>query len=199
MVDNSVKESEALAGKAGENSTITIRIPPPSHADDASLAQTLADVVNAVYKEAEHDIFLPSYQRTFPEEVAGFIRKGQLAVAYLTSTDEPVGCVAIKLLSSDRGQFGMFALDTKLQGGGLGKQMALFAQDECRRRGCTTMQLELLVPTTVQHLGKERMQAWYTRLGYSLVKLGSFEEDYPDLAKILAGPTEYRIFEKSLV
>ncbi|KAH7120472.1 acyl-CoA N-acyltransferase [Dactylonectria macrodidyma] len=187
------------AGVSNKADAITIKIPPPTEADDTLLTSLLADIVNTVYKEAEADIFLPSYQRTSSAEISQFLRDGQLAVAYLDSTSEPVGCVFIKLLSPDRGEFGMLALDSRYRGTGLGRQMALFAEDECRRRGCTVMQLELLVPTTFQHAGKERLLAWYLRMGYEVVKLGSFDEDYPELAKILAGPTEYRIFDKSLL
>ncbi|KAL6404540.1 hypothetical protein AUP68_13933 [Ilyonectria robusta] len=199
MADNPSTESEAMINGSKENSAITTKIPSPADADDASLTSTLANIVNTVYTEAEQGIFLPSYQRTSSAEVAQFIRNAQLAVAYLKTTGEPIGCVFIKLISSDRGEFGMLALDAKHRGAGLGRQMALFAEDECRRRGCAIMQLELLVPTTFRHAGKERTQAWYLRLGYRIVKLGSFDEDYPQLAKILAGPAEYRIFEKSLV
>ncbi|KAM5343762.1 hypothetical protein ACJ41O_012299 [Fusarium nematophilum] len=188
---------EVIVGQ--EESAITIKFPLMSDADNESFTSTLATIVNAVYTEAEQGIFLPSYQRTSSAEISQFIRDGQLAVAYLKSTGDPIGCVFIKLLSPDRGEFGMLALDAKHRGLGLGRQMAVYAEDECRRRGCTMMQLELLDPTTFHHLGKARMQAWYLRLGYKIVKLGNFDEDYPELAKILAGPTEYRIFEKSLV
>ncbi|RSL73105.1 hypothetical protein CEP53_000825 [Fusarium sp. AF-6] len=190
MEDRSANESQT---------TIVIKIPPSSHADDESFAATVAGIVNSAYTEAERDIFLPNYQRTSPAEIAQFIRNGQLAVAYLEGSGHPIGCVCIKLLGPGRGEFGMLALDAKHQGAGLGRQLAMFAEAECRKNGCTIMQLELLVPKTFRHAGKERMQAWYQRLGYKVVKLGSFDEDYPELAKILSGPTDYKIFEKKFV
>lgn len=190
MGDKAASESPAA---------IVIKIPPSSHADDEILAATVASIVNTVYKEAEADIFLPAYQRTSPTEIAQLINNGQLAVAYLEDSGHPIGCVCIKLLGPGRGEFGMLALDAKYQGTGLGRQLAMFAEAECRRNGCTIMQLEVLVPTTFHHAGKERMQAWYQRLGYKVVKLGSFGQDYPELAKILSGPTDYKIFEKKLV
>ncbi|KAJ4308057.1 hypothetical protein N0V84_012324 [Fusarium piperis] len=163
---------------------VVIKIPPSSHADDESFSATVASIVNTAYTEAEQDIFLPNYQRTSPTEIAQFVRNGQLAVAYLEDCGHPIGCVCIKLLGPGRGEFGMLALDAKHQGAG---------------NGCTIMQLEVLVPTTFHHAGKERMQAWYQRLGYQVIKLGRFDEDYPELAKILSGPTDYKIFEKKLV
>ncbi|CEI62039.1 hypothetical protein FVEN_g3072 [Fusarium venenatum] len=176
-----------------------VRIPSADDANDKTLTSTLASIVNTSYKIAESDIFVPSYQRTSESEIAQFIRNGQLAVAYLVSSNEPIGCVFIKLLTPALGEFGMLALDTKLQGTGLGRQLTIFAEDECRSRGCTTMQLEILVPSTFHHEGKARLLSWYGRMGYKLVKLGNFGDDYPDLFKLLAGPTEYRIFEKTLV
>ncbi|KAM0206631.1 hypothetical protein ACHAPQ_007555 [Fusarium lateritium] len=185
-------------GSNMDKSPIAVILPPADDADDENLTSTLADIVNTVYTKAESDIFIPSYKRTSAREIAQFIRNNQLAVAYLVSNNAPVGCVFIKLITPDLGEFGMLALDEKYQGGGLGRQMAVFAEDECRRRGCTTMQLEILVPQTFHHEGKAILLSWYMRMGYKLVKLGDFNEDYPELNKLLAGPTEYRVFEKSL-
>ncbi|KAF7555238.1 hypothetical protein G7Z17_g2303 [Cylindrodendrum hubeiense] len=199
MIDSASNKSENVIDSDTQDSPITVQIPPLTVADDVSFTSPLADIINTVYKDAEEDIFQPYLPRTSSAEVAQAIRNGQLAVAYLNKTGEPVGCISIKLLTADRGEFGMLALDAKHRGSGLGRQMILFAEDECRRRGCTIMQLELLVPTTVRHAGKERMAAWYLRLGYTFVKVGDFDAEYPELAKVLAGPTEYRIFEKSLV
>ncbi|KAL4731862.1 hypothetical protein ACLX1H_000857 [Fusarium chlamydosporum] len=178
---------------------IIVQVPPVNDADDETLITTLADIVNTAYTIAESDIFTPSYKRTSAPEIAKFICNNQLAVAYLTSTNEPVGCVFIKLLTPTLGEFGMLALDSKYQGTGLGRQLAVFAEDECRRRGCTVMQLEILVPSTFHHEGKARLLGWYMRMGYKLVKLGDFGQDYPELVNLLAGPTEYRVFEKALV
>ncbi|EXM18185.1 GNAT domain [Fusarium oxysporum f. sp. vasinfectum] len=178
---------------------IVVKIPPGSDAEDKSLVSALTDIVNTAYTKAESDIFIPSYQRTSTAEIAKFLSNGQLAVAYLQPNNEPIGCVFIKLITPTLGEFGMLALDPQYQGTGTGRQLAVFAEDECRRRGCTTMQLEILVPMTFHHEGKVRLLGWYTRMGYELVKLGNFADDYPDLVNLLAGPTEYRVFEKSLV
>ncbi|QPC59544.1 hypothetical protein HYE67_001775 [Fusarium culmorum] len=138
-----------------------VKIPATDDASDKILIGRLADIVNTSYKIAESDIFIPSYKRTSESEIAQFISNGQLAVAYLVSTNEPIGCVFVKLLSPTLGDFGMLALDTKYQGTGLGRQLAAFAEDECRKQGCTTMQLEILVPSTFHHEGKARLLGWY--------------------------------------
>ncbi|RYP91943.1 hypothetical protein DL770_001917 [Monosporascus sp. CRB-9-2] len=122
---------------------------------------------------------------------------------------QPIGCVCIKKLPAgdadgedageEKGEFGMLALDVAHRGGGLGRAMVRFAEDRCRGRGLTTMQLELLFPTAFEHAFKARLQRWYARMGYAEVRLQSFADDFPCLAPLLAGPCEYRIFEKRLV
>ncbi|KAI9163948.1 hypothetical protein HJFPF1_05582 [Paramyrothecium foliicola] len=193
---------------------IQISIPPPSVAEDESLVSVVRDIVNAVYHETEGDLFVPGYQRTKSPQVATLIRKGQLALAYLddrdsqshaSSTEAPitaaniVGCVCIKRTSERLGEFGMLALDIDYRGGGTGRRMAQFAEDHCRAMGCSSVQIEILVPTTFEHAFKARLFDWYQRMGYEVVRLGNFGDDWPELAAQLAGPTDYRILEKKLL
>ncbi|RYP57887.1 hypothetical protein DL769_009219 [Monosporascus sp. CRB-8-3] len=122
---------------------------------------------------------------------------------------QPVGCVCIKRLpcggdsdgggSVEKGEFGMLALDAAHRGGGLGRAMVRFAEDRCRGWGLTTVQLELLFPTAFEHAFKARLSRWYARMGYEVVCLRSFGDDFPRLVPLLAGPCEYRIFEKRLL
>lgn len=191
---------------------ITIDFAPPSAAQDADLIARVAALVNTVYFDAEGGIFHDGYQRTSTAEIAQFIKDQRLALARLvrpspspsagagvgTGAGDVVGCVYVKTLSPTLGDFGMLALDVTYRGGGLGRDLVRFAEDHCRRIGCTKMQLELLVPTTFEHALKTRMQAWYLRMGYRIVKLGSFQDEYPALAPLLTGPADYKIFEKDL-
>ncbi|CAH0050662.1 unnamed protein product [Clonostachys solani] len=178
--------------------TVSIIFPDPTTADDENLVSRLTAIVNAVYFDAEKGIFTPEYQRTSDREVKAFIQSRKLAVAYLCPSNEPIGCVFIKKLTPERGEFGMLAVDPAHHGSGFGRLLVSFAEEYCRSEGCTVMQLELLVPTHCTNASKEKMQAWYKRLGYEYVKLGDFNRDYPDLAPLLAGPAEYRVFDKPL-
>lgn len=196
---------------------LQIRIADKSVAEDAHLVGSLTRIVNDAYGEVEADIFLPGYRRTDEAEIVKLIQEGCLAIAYLpagesltsdttdwtplpsTPSFRPVGCVSVKQLSARLGNFSMLALQLKNRGGGLGRAMIDFAEKHCRENGCTVMQMELLVPTSFEHAVKPRMQAWYQRMGYRMVKLGSFNEDYPSLATQLAGPADYKVFEKALV
>lgn len=190
---------------------ITIDFPPVSAADDGALVSAITELINIVYAEAELGIWRSGFQRTSKAEIATLIRNGQLALAVYNTSEtssistlslpvetQPIGCIFINYLSAKLGTFGMLALDPAHRGSGVGHDLVAFAEDDCRQKGCSAMQLELLVPLSFEHAFKTRLQTWYTRLGYQLVKLGSFEKEYPELAPLLAGPAEYRVFEKEM-
>ncbi|WQF89235.1 Putative GNAT domain, acyl-CoA N-acyltransferase [Colletotrichum destructivum] len=178
---------------------VTIEFPPVSAAERTEFVHDIVNVVNKSYTETEGDIFLPGYQRTSPLEVADLIRTGRLAVAFQSPAKEPVGCVSLKSVSPTQNSFAMLALSPAYRGLGLGKKLVQFVEEHSQSQGCKVMQLELLVPTTFEHPFKRRIQAWYSKMGYQVVKVGQFEEDYPAIAPLLAGPAEYRISEKALV
>ncbi|KAG6006086.1 hypothetical protein E4U21_007383 [Claviceps maximensis] len=204
-------------GGIASDSGLQIRIGDASVANDAQSVTSLARIVNDAYGEAEADIFLAAYRRTDEAEIVKLIQDGCLAIAYLPADEnptshaakstslskdpcvKPVGCVFIKQLTAQLGNFGMLALDFQYRGRGLGRAMIGFAENHCRDKGCTAMQMELLVPTTFAHAVKLRMQDWYQRQGYRVIKLGSFDQDYPSLATCLATPVDYKVFEKALV
>ncbi|KAG6064332.1 hypothetical protein E4U32_000298 [Claviceps aff. humidiphila group G2b] len=177
---------------------------------NAQIVSSLAQIVNDAFGEVEANIFVPGYRRTNEKELETFIQKGYLAISYVLADSnptsnaanpslQPVGCVFIKQLSARLGNFGMLAVDPKYRGQGLGRAMIDFAENFCRDKGCTAMQMELLVTTNFEHVVKSRMQEWYRRLGYQVVKLGNFEQDYPSLANLLATPVDLRVFEKALI
>ncbi|KAM0278865.1 hypothetical protein ACHAQH_004943 [Verticillium albo-atrum] len=177
---------------------VTIGFPPTSDAERLEFVNGIVDVVNQAYAETEGDIFVPGYKRTTANEVAGLIRAGRLVVATQGSAGEPVGCVSLKAMSPTRTSFAMLALMPNYRGSGLGKKLVQFVEEHSRSQGCTVMQVELLVPTTFEHPFKKRLDAWYSKMGYQLAKVGQFDQDYPDLAPLLAGPADYKISEKPL-
>ncbi|KAI1749986.1 hypothetical protein F4782DRAFT_264038 [Xylaria castorea] len=226
----------------------TIQILASAAADDETLVADLTRLVNDAYGEAEGDgIYKAAFERTSASVIEALLRAGELAVAFLRSTDaddddddddedemvgsgsrpsvpegrgrrgtttttttphddgggggrKPVGCVYIKRVSPTTGEFGMLAVDPTCRGTGLGRDLVRFAEERCRRDfGLALMHLELLVPVHFEHAGKTRLQVWYTRLGYVLRELRDFGEAHPKLNALLAGPTEYRVFEKELV
>jgi hypothetical protein len=73
-----------------------------------------------------------------------------------------------------------------------------YAEDVARSRGVATMQLELLVPRDGAHPDKDRLRAWYERLGYRVVRTAPFEEIATHAASELAKPCEFLVFQKPL-
>ncbi|KIW07353.1 uncharacterized protein PV09_02199 [Verruconis gallopava] len=199
--------AEARASEKHHNQSIRrprIRIVPAACSQDAEFVDTITALVNNVYREHERDLFVQGYKRTNVDEIRSFIQAGEIAVLYAPSTSDaagqerPIGCIRIQRLSPTLGEFGMMAVEAEYRGNGFGKELVRFAEEQCRRSGSTAMQVELLFPTDFEHAFKKRLFEWYTRMGYTLIKLGDFQDDYPHLAKLLRGPIEYRVLEKPL-
>lgn len=129
---------------------------------------------------------------------------------------KPVGCVCIQKIpgssggttaeeeeggkeTEEVGEFGMLALDARHRGSGLGKDMVRFAEERCRTDwGLAVLRLELLFPTGFEHAFKVRLAGWYGQMGYEQMCVRNFADDHPHMAPLLAGPCEYRVFEKKL-
>lgn len=193
---------------------VTIEIPPASVAEDEAFTAALTEIINAAYSETEAGIFKPGYLRTSASEVAKFLKAGTLVVASIpaptsdptpksASGRTPLGCISIKKLSENRAELGLFAVAMSQRGNGVGRDLMAWAERWCHDNlggpGVAVAQLDLLVPTHFDHPFKKRLDVWYTRLGYRIVGRRDFALDYPDLAPQLAGPTEYRMYEKTLV
>jgi ribosomal protein S18 acetylase RimI-like enzyme len=164
-------------------------------ADDAVAADVM-HLVNRVYATAEEGLWRAGTSRTTLAEVTELIRLGELAVARLNG--RIVGAVRIQRLDGDTGEFGMLAADPDHRGIGIGRRLVDFAERLTADRGLRTMRLELLVPQTWMHPTKEFLHGWYTRIGYRVTRKGSIEEQYPNLAPLLATPCDFVIYHKDL-
>lgn len=179
-------------------------------AEDEDLVNTLTSLVNRVYHEAHGSIFVDGFVRTNTTELRAFIQVGEIAAAFVSPRVElgslqnhrdspvPIGVIRIQKLSPSLGEFGMLALDASHRGGGFGTDMVRFAEQHCQKLGMQMMQTEALVPSYSDYSFKDRLQSWYQRMGYRLVRVDDYANHYPHLAKQLQGPAEYRVYEKSL-
>jgi GNAT superfamily N-acetyltransferase len=175
---------------------VDVELLPASAGNDAALVDEITDLINRVYAEAEAGLWVEGAARTSAAELAGHIRAGQIAVARMDG--QIVGSVRIQRLATGEGEFGALVSAPERRGLGIGGKLITFAERECRRHGATVMQLELLVPRTWSHPTKEFLAQWYTRLGYRKVRVGTIDENYPDLAPLLATPCDYVIYQKEL-
>lgn len=177
---------------------MTLKVEPltAGAADDLSLAEAVAEVINRAYAAGEDGLFVPGTPRTTPAEVADLIASGGMLVARLDG--EVVGCGYVRPLDATTADLGLISASPERQGIGIGRAIVRAAEERARSRGATTMQLELLVPKGWAHPQKERLRAWYSRLGYETVGSATFEEVATHAASQLATPCEFLVFRKAL-
>jgi len=171
-----------------------IELLPPS-AGAAVIARITA-LVNQVYAESDKGLWRGSIDRTSVDEVAGFVRAGEIAVALVDG--DLAGSVRLRRLDAATGEFGLLAADPARRGLGIGRELVAFAERASRDAGCREMQLELLVPRGWTHPAKQFLAEWYDRLGYRVTRRADLAEDYPHLAPSLATPCDFLSYRKEL-
>ncbi|MDV3128375.1 GNAT family N-acetyltransferase [Mycobacterium sp. 21AC1] len=165
-------------------------------ADEQTVVEEVVVLVNTVYAVAEEGLWAAGALRTSAEEIADYIRSGQITVSILG--DRIVGCIRTQQLDGYTGEFGMLAVAEGHRGTGLGCELVAFAERQSLEQGRATMQLELLVPRTWSHTSKEFLAGWYRRIGYRIIRRGTIDEYYPHLAPLLATPCDFVIYSKDL-
>lgn len=169
---------------------------PPAAASSPALVAQLTDLVNEVYAAAETGLWRENSPRTDRPEIAALIRAGEIALARLGT--EVVGGVRIQRLDACTGELGMLVADPGHRSRGIGRALVEHAERRCAAAGCSTMQLELLMPLTWPHPTKDFLAAWYHRIGYRVVRRASIDEIAPGLAHRLATGCDFAIFHKPL-
>jgi ribosomal protein S18 acetylase RimI-like enzyme len=169
---------------------------PPHQARDQAVVDELVRIINEAYAVGEAGLWLEGTARTWPGEIADAIRSGGLLAA--TRDGRLVGCAYVRPLDARTADLSLISTATDHWGSGIGGELVRAAEELMRSRGATTIQLELLVPKEWVHPEKERLRAWYSRLGYEVVRTATFDEVAGHLAPHLATPCEFLIFRKSL-
>jgi GNAT superfamily N-acetyltransferase len=169
---------------------------PPSAADDEVLVDELARLINRAYALGEDGMWVKGTVRTSPPAIVEAIRSGGMLAALIDG--ELVGCAFVRALDETTADLGLVSVSPDRQGSGLGGEIVRFAEHLMRSRGAQTAQLELLVPRDWVHPTKERLRAWYLRLGYRIVRSAPFEEIASHGASELATPCEFLVFRKAL-
>jgi GNAT superfamily N-acetyltransferase len=175
---------------------LAIGVLPVESADDAGLMREVAELINRVYAAAEQGQWLPGATRTTVAEITELTRAGEIVVARLDDT--VVGAIRVRQFDADTGETGMLAADPDHRNRGIGRELRRFVTALLRDRGVTTLRIELLVPRDWHQPSKQFMAEWNERAGYRVVRKGAFEDEYPDLAPLLATPCDYIIYHKSL-
>jgi GNAT superfamily N-acetyltransferase len=176
--------------------TVVIKLLSSDEARDEVTVRELVHLVNGAYAVGEAGLWREGTTRTSPGEIAEAIRSGGMLTA--TADGGIVGCAYVRPLDADTADLGLVSAAPERWGTGIGGELVRSAEELMRARGVSTMQLELLVPTEGVHREKDRLRAWYTRLGYRVVRTARFEQVAPHLAAQLATNCEFLIFLKQL-
>ena len=175
---------------------IEVELLSPSAGADATLMERISELANEVYAVAEAGLWTDGATRTSAGEIVELTRAGQIAVARVG--DQVVGCVRVQRLDERTGEFGMLCADPAHRGIGIGRELVRFAEGNARADGVSAMQLELLEPRDWTHPTKQFLAEWYSRMGYRIVRTGTMDEAYPELAPLLATPCDFVIYRKDL-
>ncbi|MBA4180528.1 MAG: hypothetical protein C0506_08070 [Anaerolinea sp.] len=146
-----------------------------------------ADAVTALVNEAYRveDFFIDG-NRTNVAEVTLRIEDDRFLVV-----DAPDGLLAGAVhvvLDGTRGYFGMLSVAPAHQRTGLGAQLVGAAEEFCRERGCTVMEL------TAVNLRTE-LPPWYGRLGYAVTGSAPWPEGHMEKLKM---PAHFILMSKPL-
>ena len=165
-------------------------------ADDESIVPELVSLINRAYAKGEAGLWRDDIGRTDEAEIAEAVRAGHMLVA--TVDGRIAGCLRTRSLDASTSEVGLIGVDPDGWGGGIGRALVSAAENRARSGGADAMRLELLVPRTGTHPGKERLRGWYTRRGYSIVGRVPMEEYLPHVAPLLSAPGDILVFEKPL-
>jgi GNAT superfamily N-acetyltransferase len=149
----------------------------------AAVVDDVLPIVNAAYATGEAGLWQPGVARISAAALRPLVAAGELAIARREGA--VVGCVRI-----GRGELGLLACAPEAAGTGVGRALVSFAEERNRAHG--SISLELLVPREGTHPFKERLHAWYSRLGYRVV--GRRDADFDGLAVAC----EMRVYSKPL-
>jgi GNAT superfamily N-acetyltransferase len=150
-------------------------------------AAAVARLINDAYHAGEAGLWLDGWTRTTPDEVERLIADGEIAVARVDG--RVLGSVRVRRLDEHTAELAMLSVEPTAFGTGAGRALLAFAE---QHHGTAFMQLELLVPRGASHPQKERLHAWYSRLGYRQISARAFDEP------LLAGPADLRTYRRSL-
>jgi ribosomal protein S18 acetylase RimI-like enzyme len=93
----------------------------------------------------------------------------------------------------------MFAVASSQRRSGLGRKLIDFAEKEARLRGCTIMELEVLMPDEGNHVFKDILKVWYPKLGYRPVRREEIADVLPFLVPDMIRPGHHVVYHKRLV
>lgn len=163
--------------------------------EPGACAQVVA-LVNAAFLATEGPLWVPGAERTSEAEVAGVAAAGQLH-GILGDTGAPLGVVRLEIRGT-RAELGMLAVAPQAEGRGLGTALVRYAEAQASAAGADLMRLTVARPRDGALASKEKLGAWYPRLGYTRTDTVPLPELYPHLVVWFAVPTVFDVYERTL-
>ncbi|MBL4592896.1 MAG: GNAT family N-acetyltransferase [Flavobacteriales bacterium] len=156
----------------------------------------LVRMINAVYKESENDLWKDNHERITRTRLLEIIEKRELLLAIDDS--EVLGCIHLEPMDKLMYKFKMLVANPKHKGTGVGSLLVSFAEQQAKKNGAKTMQLELLVPTDFLHSDKVFLRNWYSRIGYRKTAEHDVDFVHEGLSNLLKIGCVAEIYHKKL-
>ena len=150
-------------------------------------------MINAAYAAGEDGLWPPNTPRVFEHDVQEMVDREELLFAYRDGA--LAGLVRVHELDERTAELGL--LSAARLDSGVGGELIRLAEDWARERSKTRMRLQLLVPREGTHPFKQRLHAWYSRLGYRAIGAEDVAKALPDIEKT-AVPCDLVTYEKVL-
>lgn len=154
------------------------------------------DLVNKVYKDFESRLWGDDYERISKKELSDLTAQESIYIAF--EGDSLLGVVKYISMNDEEAEFGMLVANPIYRGKGVATQMVSFVEDMARREGKLQMRLEILKPIHEVHEDKERLDKWYTKIGYVQSHKEAFSKMYPHLAPIIKIECDFIVYKKEL-
>lgn len=157
----------------------------------------LVNMINAVYRNAEDEIWQKEHQRVSLARLTEILEKQELLIA--TANNEIAGCIHLEPVSNNLYKFKMLTANPKYKGTGVGSKLVKFAEETAIKLGADTMQLELLVPTQFIHQDKVFLHNWYTKIGYVEKSTHSVDYCHDGISQFLKVDCKAIVYQKQLI
>jgi predicted N-acetyltransferase YhbS len=129
-------------------------------------SELIAQLVNAAFAVERK---FKNGDRTTSAEIQSKFSQGRFFIA--EQDGSAVGTVFVSI-TGNSGYFGLLAVDPTLQRSGVGRSLIEFAEDLCRRSGCTEMTMCIVS-------AREDLPAYYSRFGYQVTSTEPVTGDEP--------------------
>ena len=165
--------------------------------DDTIDITALVNMINAVYRKSEHNIWVEEHNRISNELLIEIIKAKELLIALVGN--KIIGCIHLEKMNTDLFKFKMLAVSPSFKGKRVGSRLVNFAEKTAIAKGAKTMQLELLVPTSFVHPDKVVLHNWYTKIGYLKINVNSVDYCHDGISQFLKTDCEAIIYQKPLI